>query len=123
MVSVGFFSVAVGNAEPSTTKRFFTSCIWLNAFSADALRIRAHAARAVLVNRRAVHVELAALVADELAAGGVDDLLDRVVHVLGHLPLVLADPVVDPQQRHAVAIASASPSTVIRLCAYGSTSP
>ena len=46
----------------------------------------------------------AALVVHEHAAGGLDDLLDGVGHVLGHLPLVLADPVVDPRQRHAVAV-------------------
>jgi len=35
MLSVGFFSEEDGKAEPSTTKTFFTSCIWLKAFSTD----------------------------------------------------------------------------------------
>ena len=35
MVIVGFFSDAVVNDDPSTTNRFFTSCIWLNLLSAD----------------------------------------------------------------------------------------
>jgi hypothetical protein len=46
-----------------------------------SLRILAHAAGAVLVDRRAVAIEGAALVVDEPDA----QLLDRVGHVLGHL--------------------------------------
>ena len=43
-----------------------------------ALRIRTHAAGAVLVDRGAVAIEVAALVADEHAAGRLDDLLGGV---------------------------------------------
>ena len=104
MVSVGFFSVAVGKADPSTTKTFLTSCIWLNAVSAERFGSVTHPAGAVFVNRRSRRVEIAPLVVDQHAAGGLDDLLERVGHVLGHLPLVLADVVIDVQQRHAVSI-------------------
>ncbi len=76
----------------------------VEAVQRRALRIRPHPAGAVLVDRRAVAIQVAALVADQLAAGRLDDLLDGVVHVLGHLPLVLADAVVDRRQRHAVAV-------------------
>ena len=37
MVKVGFFSLAVVKDEPSITKTFFTSCIWLNPFRAERL--------------------------------------------------------------------------------------
>src|SRR3954469_409394 len=69
-----------------------------------ALRVRSHPAGAVFVNRRSHRVEIASVVIDQHAAGSLDDLLERVGHVLGHLPLVLTEVIIDVQQRHAVSI-------------------
>ena len=58
----------------------------------------------MLVDRRSHRVQLAAAIVHEFAACGLHDFLDSVGHVLGHLPLVLADLVVDLRQRHSVPI-------------------
>src|SRR6187551_1784083 len=56
------------------------------------------------MNRRSHRIEVSTLVVDENTTGSLHDLLDRVRHVLGHLSLVLADAVIDVQQRHAVLV-------------------
>jgi len=68
------------------------------------LRIGAHAAGSMLMDRSAVGVERSSAVVHEHAAGGFDDLFDGVRHVRGHLPPVLTDGVIDVQQRDPIAI-------------------
>src|SRR5215218_5595244 len=68
------------------------------------LRVFAHSTAAVLVDGGAVVVEHATLEVHPLDPGGLADLFERVEYVLRHLPLVVADGVVDPEHRRTVAI-------------------
>ena len=85
---------------PSTTNRFLTSWVWPNALVTEVFgSFPMRAVPSSWIDQPSVSTSVAH--ADVLGAGGLEHLSGRLGHVLGHLHLVVAEAVVEPQHRDA----------------------
>ena len=100
IVHVGFWQDALTWLLPSTTKRFFTSCDCWNWLSTEVFgSAPMRAVPSSWIDQPSVSRPLRT--DEDLDAGRLEHLLRGVRHVLGHLLFVVAERVVEAQDRHS----------------------